>query len=118
VTASELALPDGYRELREDLERSVAAARWRTQRIVNTELVTLYWQLGDSILRRQQAEGWGTRVIDRLATLNLHGTAGGSSTPADSDGRERPKRRGPKREPAAQRPGPAAAGHLGPDPSA
>jgi predicted nuclease of restriction endonuclease-like (RecB) superfamily len=68
VTASELALPEGYRELLEDLKRTVASARWRTQRTVNTELVTLYWQLGDTIRRRQQAEGWGTRVIDRLAT--------------------------------------------------
>lgn len=67
MSASELALLDGYHELLEDLKRSVADARWRTQRIVNTELVTLYWQLGDTILRRQQAEGWGTRVIDRLA---------------------------------------------------
>jgi predicted nuclease of restriction endonuclease-like (RecB) superfamily len=68
MTASNLPLPDGYRELLEDLKRTVAVARWRAQRTVNTELATLYWQLGDSILRRQEAEGWGTRVIDRLAT--------------------------------------------------
>jgi len=68
VTEPELALPDGYRKLLEDLKRTVAAARWRTQRTVNTELLTLYWQLGDAVLQRQHAEGWGTRVIDRLAT--------------------------------------------------
>jgi hypothetical protein len=28
VNGPELALPDGYRELLEDLKRSVAAARW------------------------------------------------------------------------------------------
>ena len=68
MTEPELALPDGYRELQEDLKRSVAAARWRTQRTVNSELLGLYWQLGDAVLQRQHAEGWGTRVIDRLAT--------------------------------------------------
>ncbi len=68
MTEPELALPDGYRELLEDLKRTVAAARWRTQRTVNTELLTLYWRLGDAVLQRQHAEGWGTRVIDRLAT--------------------------------------------------
>ena len=68
VTEPELALPDGYRELLEDLKHTVAAARWRTQRIVNTELLVLYWHLGDAVLQRQHAEGWGTRVIDRLAT--------------------------------------------------
>jgi len=68
MTEPELALPDGYRELLEDLKRTVAAARWRTQRTVNTELLTLYWRLGDAVLQRQHAEGWGTRVIDRLGT--------------------------------------------------
>ncbi len=68
MTEPELALPDDYRKLLEDLKRTVAAARWRTQRTVNTELLTLYWRLGDAVLQRQHAEGWGTRVIDRLAT--------------------------------------------------
>jgi hypothetical protein len=28
----------------------------------------LYWQIGRDILTRQEHEGWGTKVIDRLAT--------------------------------------------------
>ncbi len=68
MTTSELALPDGYPELLEQLKRTVTAARWRAQRIVNTELLVLYWHLGDAVLQRQHTEGWGTRVIDRLAT--------------------------------------------------
>lgn len=27
----------------------------------------MYWRIGHSILARQEAEGWGTRVIDRLS---------------------------------------------------
>jgi len=76
VTASELALPDGYAELLEDLKRTVAAARWRTQRIVNTELVTLYWQLGDTIRRRQHAEGWGTRPTRSATDTDADADAG------------------------------------------
>ncbi|CBJ40969.1 conserved hypothethical protein (plasmid) [Ralstonia solanacearum CMR15] len=34
---------------------------------VNRELVTLYWQLGRDIVERQQQQGWGAKVIDRLA---------------------------------------------------
>jgi predicted nuclease of restriction endonuclease-like (RecB) superfamily len=34
---------------------------------VNRELVLLYWSIGRDILARQGTEGWGTRVIDRLA---------------------------------------------------
>jgi hypothetical protein len=33
---------------------------------VNRELVLLYWSIGRDILARQHAEGWGTKVIDRL----------------------------------------------------
>jgi len=46
----------------------VASSRWRAQRAVNTELLGLYWRLGHAILNRQQVEGWGTRVIDRLSS--------------------------------------------------
>lgn len=35
--------------------------------MVNTELLNLYWRIGRAILDRQSTEGWGTRVIDRLA---------------------------------------------------
>lgn len=34
---------------------------------VNHELVLLYWRVGREILARQGQEGWGTRVIERLA---------------------------------------------------
>jgi hypothetical protein len=34
---------------------------------VNAELVLLYWSLGRDILARQQKEGWGAHVIDRLS---------------------------------------------------
>jgi predicted nuclease of restriction endonuclease-like (RecB) superfamily len=34
---------------------------------VNQELVLLYWSIGRDILVRQENEGWGARVIDRLA---------------------------------------------------
>ncbi|WP_268963127.1 DUF1016 N-terminal domain-containing protein [Pseudorhizobium endolithicum] len=30
-------------------------------------MIMLYWSVGRDILARQTAEGWGARVIDRLA---------------------------------------------------
>ena len=33
---------------------------------VNAELVSLYWHIGQDILQRQAAQGWGSKVIDRL----------------------------------------------------
>ncbi|MEM9944562.1 MAG: PDDEXK nuclease domain-containing protein, partial [Cyanobacteria bacterium P01_D01_bin.36] len=34
---------------------------------VNRELVLLYWQIGRSILQRQTEQGWGSKVVDRIA---------------------------------------------------
>jgi predicted nuclease of restriction endonuclease-like (RecB) superfamily len=50
-----------------DLRTRVERARQRASLSVNRELVTLYWQIGRDILERQQQQGWGARVIDRLA---------------------------------------------------
>jgi len=57
----------GYPELLDELKSAVASARLRAHRVINTELLALYWQIGHKILERQRAEGWGTRVVDRLA---------------------------------------------------
>jgi len=35
--------------------------------MVNRELVLLYWQIGQAILQHQAKEGWGAKVIGRLA---------------------------------------------------
>lgn len=58
----------GYAELLATLRDRVAAARVRAALSVNRELVLLYWSIGRDILDRQTAEGWGTRVVDQLAT--------------------------------------------------
>ncbi|MDF3834086.1 PDDEXK nuclease domain-containing protein [Cupriavidus basilensis] len=50
-----------------DLKKRVEQARQRAVLSVNRELVMLYWQIGRDILQRQQQQGWGARVIDRLA---------------------------------------------------
>ena len=60
-------LPDSYQTLLTELKRRVSEARLRASLSVNRELVMLYWHIGRDVLLRQQAEGWGSKVIDRLA---------------------------------------------------
>lgn len=60
-------LPDDYPELLDRLKREIAGARVRTAPAVNDELIRLYWRIGKEILERQQKEGWGAKVIDRLS---------------------------------------------------
>ncbi|MFF3817122.1 YhcG family protein [Streptomyces bluensis] len=61
------ALPSWYGDLLGEVKETVAGARLRAQRAVNTELVQMYWQIGKLILARQEQEGWGTKVVGRLA---------------------------------------------------
>ncbi|MDR2650515.1 MAG: DUF1016 N-terminal domain-containing protein [Clostridiales bacterium] len=39
----------------------------RANRNECTGMIELYWNVGNEILRRQQNEGWGAKVIDRLS---------------------------------------------------
>lgn len=59
--------PAGYGALLAELKAEVRAAQYRAHRVVNTELLALYWRIGRAILARQETEGWGTRVVARLA---------------------------------------------------
>lgn len=59
--------PDGYREWLGDVKARVHAAQQRAAMAVNQELLSFYWQLGRDILDRQDREGWGAKVVDRLA---------------------------------------------------
>jgi predicted nuclease of restriction endonuclease-like (RecB) superfamily len=67
MTSSEIDLPADYVELLEALKKRVSNARIEAQRTVNTLLIELYWSLGQDILARQERQGWGSGVINRLA---------------------------------------------------
>ena len=62
-----LTLPPDYAVLLADLKAQVRSAQLRAHRVVNTELLGLYWRIGDAIRVRQEAAGWGAKVIDQLA---------------------------------------------------
>ncbi len=59
--------PSGYTDWLAELKTRIHTAQQRAVLAVNRELVLLYWQIGQDILERQSREGWGAKVIDRLA---------------------------------------------------
>jgi len=59
--------PDDYATLLRALKERIRAARLRASVAVNQELILLYWSIGRDILARMSAEGWGAKVIQRLA---------------------------------------------------
>lgn len=59
--------PSGYPDWLAELKTRIHHAQQRAVQTVNRELVQLYWQIGRDILERQSREGWGAKVIQRLA---------------------------------------------------
>jgi predicted nuclease of restriction endonuclease-like (RecB) superfamily len=59
--------PEGYANWLAELKGRIHSAQQRASMAVNRELVLLYWQIGRDILARQAEQGWGAKVIDRLA---------------------------------------------------
>lgn len=59
--------PPDYAEWLAELKTRIHGAQQRAALAVNRELVGLYWQIGRDILARQAEQGWGAKVIERLA---------------------------------------------------
>jgi predicted nuclease of restriction endonuclease-like (RecB) superfamily len=60
-------LDRNYIEFFDRLKQRIRAAQIKAALAVNRELLLLYWQIGCDILQRQQDEGWGSKVIQRLS---------------------------------------------------
>lgn len=71
MATKETIPPSTYLAFLGDLKERIRSARLHAALAVNRELVLLYWSIGKDILERQQSEGWGSKVVDRLAR-DLH----------------------------------------------
>ena len=67
VPAALAAMPADYGPLLSDIKQRVAQERVRAVLSANVTMILLYWDIGQAILAKQQVQGWGARVIDRLA---------------------------------------------------
>jgi predicted nuclease of restriction endonuclease-like (RecB) superfamily len=56
-----------YAEFLDGLKNKIASARYQAARTVNQELILLYWDIGKSILDKQEQEGWGKKVIQQIS---------------------------------------------------
>ena len=60
-------LPADYGQFLESLKTRVRQSQTKAMLSVNRELIALYWDIGRQIVERQEREGWGKGVVDRLA---------------------------------------------------
>ena len=67
VPPTHQGLPTGYGDLLAKIKQRIGTERLRTVMAANSAMVMLYWDIGILILERQEREGWGARVIDRLS---------------------------------------------------
>lgn len=56
-----------YAKFLADIKNRIRSAQTQAALSVNSELVLLYWHIGKDILKRQDEQGWGTKVITNLS---------------------------------------------------
>ncbi len=60
-------LPSDYVTLFASVKERIRSAQYTALKAVNTELVSLYWDIGRMISERQEQAGWGKSVVERLS---------------------------------------------------
>jgi predicted nuclease of restriction endonuclease-like (RecB) superfamily len=59
---------NSYIELLGTIKNRIASAQYEALKVVNKELINLYWDIGEAIVERQKNEGWGKSVVELLAS--------------------------------------------------
>ena len=62
-----LSVPSDYPQLLAAVKERIQAGRIQAHLAANRELVELYWDLGKLIVERQDSQGWGKSVVERLS---------------------------------------------------
>lgn len=56
-----------YIQFLNDLKSKIRQAQYQAYRSVNKELINLYWDIGKSIVEKQEKLGWGQKIIQQLS---------------------------------------------------
>lgn len=69
MTEEKLLNPiEGYDSLLNGLKARIKQAQLKAALSVNQELILLYWSIGKDILTQETKQGWGAKVVARLAS--------------------------------------------------
>ena len=60
-------IPQDYVDFLFNLKARIRSAQHQALRAVNSELVKLYWDIGELIQSKQEQVGWGKSVVENLA---------------------------------------------------
>ena len=67
VAPPRAGLPRDYADVLAQIKQRIGQERVRVVMAASSAMVQLYWDIGRIILARQEREGWGAQVIDRLS---------------------------------------------------
>ncbi|MBQ6449495.1 DUF1016 family protein [bacterium] len=60
-------MPSGYEHFIQEIISDIKQQKVKTFLNANTDMICLYWRIGKRVLEKQNKEGWGAKVIDRMA---------------------------------------------------
>ena len=60
-------MSDTYLKFIEEIKAEIQKQRISVVLNANSSMICLYWNIGRAIIKKQEKEGWGTKVIDRMA---------------------------------------------------
>ena len=60
-------MSDSYLDFIEAIKKEIENQRLKVVLNANSSMISLYWNIGKAILQKQEEEGWGAKVIDRMA---------------------------------------------------
>ena len=60
-------MSDAYLKFIEEVKSEIQKQRISVVLNANSSMICLYWNIGRSILKKQEEEGWGAKIIDRMA---------------------------------------------------
>ena len=60
-------MSDTYLKFIEEIKAEIQKQRISVVLNANSSMICLYWNIGRAIIKKQEKEGWGTKVIDRIS---------------------------------------------------
>lgn len=70
-TKGKAVIVDGYRAFIQEIKTKIRSSQLKAAVAVNRELIRLYWDIGHDIVQKQEREGWGTGIVEKVAK-DLH----------------------------------------------
>ena len=60
-------MPDWYGDMLGSIKELIANGRRQVMWTANVQMSMMYYRIGQTIIQRQDSEGWGSKVVDRLS---------------------------------------------------